>query len=183
MAPVWTVRTAYLSALYLRVAGADMRYPVSVPRLTDAKSINRLNNTSGLRQLNSQACHCHLTKIGQRCGGRSVVRQRGRQRNARQSGRPLISNAVPAAWEVVSAVYDRLVDLLVDRFEVDRAAVGPDVVFADLDVDSLFLVELLLVAQSEFADAELAEDLVAPSDTIGRAAELIERRLTTAASP
>ncbi|NKZ06732.1 acyl carrier protein [Actinomadura latina] len=83
----------------------------------------------------------------------------------------------------MSDVYDRLVDLLVDRFEVDRAAVGPDVVFEDLDVDSLFLVELLLVAQSEFAGAELAEDLVSPSDTIGRAAELIERQLTTAASP
>jgi acyl carrier protein len=75
-----------------------------------------------------------------------------------------------------------LVDLLVDRFEVDRAAVGPDVVFEDLEVDSLFLVELLLVAQSEFG-AEIDEDLVSPSDTIGRAAELIERQITTAASP
>ncbi|MCP9949846.1 MULTISPECIES: acyl carrier protein [Actinomadura] len=82
----------------------------------------------------------------------------------------------------MSDVYDRLVDLLVDRFEVDRTAVGPDVVFQELEVDSLFLVELLLVAQTEFG-AEIGEDLVSPSDTIGRAAELIERQITTAASP
>jgi acyl carrier protein len=84
----------------------------------------------------------------------------------------------------VSDVYDRLVDLLVNRFEVDRGAVGPDVSFEDLDVDSLFLVELLLVVQSEFAatGAEISEDLVAPSDTIGHAAELIERQITAAAS-
>ncbi|RFS82232.1 acyl carrier protein [Actinomadura spongiicola] len=83
----------------------------------------------------------------------------------------------------MSDVYDRLVGLLVNRFEVDRAAVAPDVTFEDLEVDSLFLVELLLVAQSEFAGADLGEDLVSPSDTIGRAAELIERRIATAASP
>ncbi|SFQ37719.1 MULTISPECIES: acyl carrier protein [Actinomadura] len=82
----------------------------------------------------------------------------------------------------MSDVYDRLVDLLVDRFEVDRTAVGPDVVFQELEVDSLFLVELLLVAQTEFG-AEFGEDLVSPSDTIGRAADLIERQITTAASP
>jgi acyl carrier protein len=83
----------------------------------------------------------------------------------------------------VSDVYERLTDLLVTRFEVDKKAVGPDVSFEDLEVDSLFLVELLLVAQSEFGDAEISEDLVVPSDTIGRAAELIEQQITTAASP
>ncbi|WP_131742163.1 acyl carrier protein [Actinomadura roseirufa] len=83
----------------------------------------------------------------------------------------------------MSDVYDRLVDLLVDRFEVDRNQVGPDVAFQDLDMDSLFLVELLLVAQSEFPGADIGEDLLSPSDTIGRAAELIGLRIATAASP
>jgi acyl carrier protein len=85
----------------------------------------------------------------------------------------------------VSDVYDRLVDLLVKRFEVDQGAIAPDVSFEDLEVDSLFLVELLLVVQSEFAatGAEINEDLVSSTDTIGRAAELIEQRITAAASP
>ncbi|TDD84659.1 acyl carrier protein [Actinomadura rubrisoli] len=84
----------------------------------------------------------------------------------------------------MSDVYERLVDLLVTRFEVDSEAVGPDVVFEDLELDSLFLVELLLVAQSELAGpgVRISEDLVSPSDTVRRAAELIERQIT-AASP
>ncbi|MFD9905358.1 acyl carrier protein [Streptomyces sp. NPDC059063] len=73
----------------------------------------------------------------------------------------------------MSATYDRLVDLLVDRFEVDRAEIGPDTKFEDLDMDSLFLVELLLVIKSEF-EVDVAEDAASPGDTVASVAELIE---------
>jgi acyl carrier protein len=76
-------------------------------------------------------------------------------------------------------MYEHLVDLLVNRFDVDPAVVGPDVTFNDMDVDSLFLVELLLIVQSDVREqgVEIDEDIVAPTDTLGRAAELIDERV------
>ncbi|ARX87979.1 MULTISPECIES: acyl carrier protein [Streptomyces] len=73
----------------------------------------------------------------------------------------------------MSETYDRLVGLLVDRFEVDRAEIRPDTKFEELDMDSLFLVELLLVIQSEFQVA-VAEDAATPGDTVAAVAQLIE---------
>jgi acyl carrier protein len=81
----------------------------------------------------------------------------------------------------MSPMYDKLVDLLVNRFEVDRAEITPDVTFEDLEMDSLFLVELLLVVQSELG-VKLREDTASPRDTIGRAAELIEEQSAATAS-
>lgn len=76
--------------------------------------------------------------------------------------------------------YDQLVALLVDRFEVDAAKIRPGVTFAELEVDSLFLVELLLVIQSEVG-VEISEDTATPRDTLERAVELIADQLDAAA--
>lgn len=73
----------------------------------------------------------------------------------------------------MSATYDKLVDLLVDRFAVDRAEIRPDVTFEELEMDSLFLVELLLVMQSEFG-VKISEDAATPTDTIEHAVGLID---------
>ncbi|MFJ9538355.1 acyl carrier protein [Streptomyces sp. NPDC101225] len=81
----------------------------------------------------------------------------------------------------MSAMYGRLVDLLVGRFEVDRAEIGPDTTFEDLDMDSLFLVELLLVIQSEFG-VPVDDDAASPGDTITQVAELLERHTPSTAS-
>jgi acyl carrier protein len=81
----------------------------------------------------------------------------------------------------MSAMYDRLVGLLVDRFEVDRAEIGADTTFEELDMDSLFLVELLLVIQSEFG-VQIEDDAASPGDTIGRVAEILERHTAPTAS-
>lgn len=80
----------------------------------------------------------------------------------------------------MTAMYDTLVDLLVDRFEVDRADISPEATFEDLDMDSLFLVELLLVVQHEIG-VKISEDAASPRDTIARAAELIEEQAASAA--
>jgi acyl carrier protein len=80
----------------------------------------------------------------------------------------------------MTAMYDRLVDLLVSRFEVDRAEIKPNVTFEDLELDSLFLVELLLVIQSEIG-VKISEDTASPRDTLERAAELIEEQAAVAA--
>jgi acyl carrier protein len=81
----------------------------------------------------------------------------------------------------MTAMYDTLVDLLVNRFEVDRAEIKPDVTFEDLEMDSLFLVELLLVVQQEIG-VKISEDTASPRDTIERAAELIQEQVAIAAN-
>ncbi|MFC3998991.1 acyl carrier protein [Nocardiopsis sediminis] len=78
-----------------------------------------------------------------------------------------------------ATTYDRLVDLLVTRFQVDREAISPDATFEELELDSLFLVELLLVVQSELG-VEISEDATSPQDTVQHAAGLIDAELTAA---
>ncbi|EWC62832.1 Acyl carrier protein [Actinokineospora spheciospongiae] len=80
---------------------------------------------------------------------------------------------------MTSPMYDTLVDLLVTRFEVDRAEISPEVTFEDLDMDSLFLVELLVVIQTE-TGVEISEDTASPRDTIGHAAEAIAAQVLEA---
>jgi acyl carrier protein len=81
----------------------------------------------------------------------------------------------------MTTMYDRLVELLVDRFQVDRAEIKPGITFEDLEMDSLFLVELLVVVQSELSIA-LSEDTASPQDTLERAAELIDAQVAAAAA-
>ncbi len=73
----------------------------------------------------------------------------------------------------MSAVYEKLVDLLVNHFAVERAQIRPDATFDELDMDSLFVVELLLVIQSEF-EVEIQDDAVGRADSIGRLAGIVE---------
>lgn len=79
----------------------------------------------------------------------------------------------------MSAMYDTLVDLLVNRFEVDRTEITPTVTFEDLEMDSLFLVELLLVLQNQLG-TKISEEHLSPRDTFGHAAELIEEQVAIA---
>ncbi|MFF7394342.1 acyl carrier protein [Streptomyces scabiei] len=73
----------------------------------------------------------------------------------------------------MGAVYEKLVDLLVNHFAVARAQIRPDATFEELDMDSLFVVELLLVIQSEF-DVEIQDDAVGRADSIGHLAGIVE---------
>ncbi|GGX64192.1 hypothetical protein GCM10010324_06300 [Streptomyces hiroshimensis] len=84
------------------------------------------------------------------------------------------------ADRTMSPVYDKLVDLLVDRFAVDRAAIGPDVTFEELEMDSLFLVELLLVIESEF-QVKIGEEAAAPTDTIATVVKVIANEIAATA--
>lgn len=61
----------------------------------------------------------------------------------------------------MSATYDTLVDLLVDKFQVDRDEIRPGVTFEDLEMDSLFLVELLLEMQTA-TGVRIDEDTASP---------------------
>ncbi|HEY3606942.1 MAG TPA: phosphopantetheine-binding protein [Pseudonocardiaceae bacterium] len=81
----------------------------------------------------------------------------------------------------MTTMYDKLVDLMVSRFDVDRAEIKPGITFEDLEMDSLFLVELLVVIQTDLG-VKISEDTASPRDTIERAAELIEEQVASAAT-
>ncbi len=81
----------------------------------------------------------------------------------------------------MTTMYDKLVDLMVSRFDVDRAEIKPGITFEDLEMDSLFLVELLVVIQTDLG-VKISEDTASPRDTIERAAELIEEQVAAAAT-
>jgi len=66
-------------------------------------------------------------------------------------------------------VYDKVKDLLVDKFGVPADEVTAEATFEDLDLDSLDLVEFALAAEEEMGvriTDEEAERLVTVQDTV-----------------
>lgn len=75
-----------------------------------------------------------------------------------------------------ATVLERLAALLISRFGVTRDEVRPDVTFAELDLDSLALVEFAMVAEKEFG-IPIGEDELAPQATVTDAVRLIAARV------
>ncbi|HET8683463.1 MAG TPA: phosphopantetheine-binding protein [Micromonosporaceae bacterium] len=69
-------------------------------------------------------------------------------------------------------ILGRISALLTTRFGVAADEVSADSVLADLDLDSLALVEFGLVAEKEFG-VRITEDEVSPNHTVSYLAELI----------
>jgi acyl carrier protein len=69
----------------------------------------------------------------------------------------------------MSALYDKVKALLVDKFGVEEADITPEATFEELDLDSLDLVEFALAAEEELGvriSDEEAEDLRTLADTV-----------------
>lgn len=78
----------------------------------------------------------------------------------------------------MTAVYDKVKDLLVDKFGVAEEDISPAATFADLDLDSLDLVEFALAAEEELGvriSDEEAEQLESLNDTV----QLLEQKGAT----
>lgn len=67
---------------------------------------------------------------------------------------------------------DRLSGILTAYFGVEESEVRPDVTFAELDLDSLAIVEFALVAEKEFG-VVIGEDEVSPQATVTDALALL----------
>ncbi|MEU2335036.1 acyl carrier protein [Streptomyces sp. NPDC006654] len=76
----------------------------------------------------------------------------------------------------MSTTYDRLVEIVTQLHDAPRDRISPDVTFAQLDVDSLTLVEISLRIERDLGvhidDKELQEDLSLAATT-----KLIESKL------
>lgn len=75
--------------------------------------------------------------------------------------------------------YDDLVSILVNKFEVYPENIRPGITFEDLEVDSLFLVELLLVVERE-VHASIPDDAITAQDTLERAVDVVREHVAAA---
>ncbi len=76
----------------------------------------------------------------------------------------------------------RLSTILVSYFGVEEDEVRPDVTFAELDLDSLAIVEFALVAEKEFGVA-IGEDEISPHATVDDALALLGAKGVPVAEP
>jgi acyl carrier protein len=72
-----------------------------------------------------------------------------------------------------ATVLQRLAALLINRFGVSDDELRPDVTFAELDLDSLALVEFVMVVEKEFG-VLVGEDDLTPQSTVTDAITLID---------
>ncbi|MFI0977421.1 acyl carrier protein [Streptomyces sp. NPDC021093] len=76
----------------------------------------------------------------------------------------------------MQAVYDHLVTVLTDKFDVDASSIDPDSSFNALELDSLAVVELLVTLQDHW-DVPLEEDTVTGDTTVRQVAEAVGTQL------
>jgi acyl carrier protein len=69
----------------------------------------------------------------------------------------------------MSATYDKVAEILTEKFGVPADDISPEATFEDMDLDSLDLVEFALAAEEELGvriSDEEAEDLKTLNDTV-----------------
>jgi acyl carrier protein len=74
------------------------------------------------------------------------------------------------------AVFGKFQELAVDVLQVPKDKVTMDATFADLEADSLDLVELVMALEEEF-EIEVPETELEGVKTVGQAYELVESKI------
>lgn len=75
----------------------------------------------------------------------------------------------------MAAVYDRVKELLVDKFGVPEDQISPEATFEDLDLDSLDLVEFALAAEEELG-VRISDDEAEELETLDDTVKLLESK-------
>lgn len=75
----------------------------------------------------------------------------------------------------MSAVYDKVKQLLVDKFGVPEDEISPTATFTDLDLDSLDLVEFALAAEEELG-VRITDEEAEQLDTLDDTVKLLEQK-------
>lgn len=78
----------------------------------------------------------------------------------------------------MSVVYDRVAELLADKFGVPAEDIKPEATFEDLDLDSLDLVEFALAAEEELG-VRISDDEAAALETLEDTVKLLESKGAT----
>jgi acyl carrier protein len=74
-------------------------------------------------------------------------------------------------------MYEKLKEILVTKLNVAPEKVTPEVTWDDLELDSLAVVELSLVLETEL-DVQVSEDELFEIQTVGALVDLIETKIT-----
>jgi acyl carrier protein len=77
-----------------------------------------------------------------------------------------------------SAVYDKVKELLINKFGVDEEEISPEATFSDLDLDSLDLVEFALAAEEEMG-VRISDEEAEQLDTLNDTVKLLEQKGAT----
>ncbi len=75
----------------------------------------------------------------------------------------------------MSAVYDKVAQLLTDKFGVPAEELSPDATFEALDLDSLDLVEFSMAAEDELG-VKISDEEAAELTTLADAVALLEAK-------
>lgn len=73
----------------------------------------------------------------------------------------------------MSAVQEKLTDLLVTQLGVPAAKIEPGITYKDLALDSLALIEFTMIVNRELG-TDLSDELLQPETTIAETVEFIE---------
>lgn len=71
-------------------------------------------------------------------------------------------------------VYEKIVDIIADKLEMDAADIKPESSFNDMQVDSLYMVEIMLSIEEEF---DLVIDDASTLETVADLVAYVEERI------
>ncbi len=75
-------------------------------------------------------------------------------------------------------VYEKVKEILVDKFGVEEEEVRPEATFEDLDLDSLDLVEFALAAEEDLG-VRISDEEAEELDTLDDTVKLLEEKGAT----
>lgn len=78
----------------------------------------------------------------------------------------------------MSPIYDKVKQLLIDKFGVPADDISPEATFSDLDLDSLDLVEFALAAEEEMG-VRISDEEAEQLDTLNDTVKLLEEKGAT----
>lgn len=69
------------------------------------------------------------------------------------------------------STYEKILEIIAEHRDIDKASITPDTTFTDLGLDSLDMVELIMALEDSFGKSvELSADV----KTIGQAVQLVD---------
>ncbi len=71
-------------------------------------------------------------------------------------------------------VFDKIADIIAEKLEIDKADITPESSFNDMQVDSLYMVEIMLSIEEEF---DLVIDDASSLETVADLVAYVEERI------
>ena len=71
-------------------------------------------------------------------------------------------------------VFDKIADIIAEKLEIDKADITPESSFNDMQVDSLYMVEIMLSIEEEF---DLVIDDASTMETVADLVAYVEERI------